>query len=160
MLPPVPCLDGNHISWFSPVITDWNESLLNPDITYFQVMQNGNPVERKNWFPDIEPLFKLLSYENVPPYLKVVGCLFILLLFMHSFVWNSCLWWHLKAAIEFFFTCFYSISYLFFPVKEYVARSTGCFAECHYYFHSSLSCSERYHLELSWTVWSASSCWA
>lgn len=35
-----------------------------------KVMQNGNPVERKNWFPDIEPLFKLLSYENVPPYLK------------------------------------------------------------------------------------------
>ncbi|KAK7304174.1 hypothetical protein RJT34_15273 [Clitoria ternatea] len=35
-----------------------------------KVMENGNPVERKNWFPDIEPLFKLLSYENVPPYLK------------------------------------------------------------------------------------------
>lgn len=28
-------------------------------------------MDRKNWFPDIEPLFKLLSYENVPPYLKV-----------------------------------------------------------------------------------------
>lgn len=37
-------------------------------------MENGNPVERKNWFLDIEPLFKLLSYENVPPYLKVDGC--------------------------------------------------------------------------------------
>lgn len=35
-------------------------------------MENGNPVERKNWFTDIEPLFKLLSYENVPPYLKVL----------------------------------------------------------------------------------------
>ncbi|KAL0339075.1 UNVERIFIED_CONTAM: Nuclear pore complex protein [Sesamum angustifolium] len=35
-----------------------------------QVVENGNPIERKNWFPDIEPLFKLLSYENVPPYLK------------------------------------------------------------------------------------------
>ncbi|KAL8483667.1 hypothetical protein ACS0TY_026375 [Phlomoides rotata] len=35
-----------------------------------QVVENGNPVERKNWFTDIEPLFKLLSYENVPPYLK------------------------------------------------------------------------------------------
>ncbi|KAJ0031919.1 hypothetical protein Pint_13023 [Pistacia integerrima] len=35
-----------------------------------KVMENGNPVERKNWFLDIEPLFKLLSYENVPPYLK------------------------------------------------------------------------------------------
>lgn len=35
-----------------------------------KVIENGNPTERKNWFPDIEPLFKLLSYENVPPYLK------------------------------------------------------------------------------------------
>ncbi|XP_011093564.1 nuclear pore complex protein NUP205 isoform X1 [Sesamum indicum] len=35
-----------------------------------QVVENGNPIERKNWFADIEPLFKLLSYENVPPYLK------------------------------------------------------------------------------------------
>ncbi|KAK8287191.1 hypothetical protein V6Z11_D07G041700 [Gossypium hirsutum] len=35
-----------------------------------KVVQNGNPIERKNWFPDIEPLFKLLSYENVPTYLK------------------------------------------------------------------------------------------
>lgn len=35
-----------------------------------KVMENGNPVERKDWFPDIEPLFKLLSYENVPPFLK------------------------------------------------------------------------------------------
>lgn len=34
-------------------------------------MENGNPVDRKNWFSDIEPLFKLLSYENVPPFLKV-----------------------------------------------------------------------------------------
>lgn len=39
-----------------------------------QVMENGNSIERKNWFPDIEPLFKLLSYENVPPYLKVNSC--------------------------------------------------------------------------------------
>ncbi|KAI3946411.1 hypothetical protein MKW92_042800 [Papaver armeniacum] len=35
-----------------------------------KVVENGNPNERKNWFPDIEPLFKLLSYENVPSYLK------------------------------------------------------------------------------------------
>ncbi|CAL0304986.1 unnamed protein product [Lupinus luteus] len=35
-----------------------------------KVVENGNPIERKNWFPDIEALFKLLSYENVPPYLK------------------------------------------------------------------------------------------
>ncbi|KAJ8528333.1 hypothetical protein K7X08_022025 [Anisodus acutangulus] len=35
-----------------------------------QVVENANPVEKKNWFPDIEPLFKLLGYENVPPYLK------------------------------------------------------------------------------------------
>lgn len=35
-----------------------------------KVVEDGNPVDRKKWFPDIEPLFKLLSYENVPPYLK------------------------------------------------------------------------------------------
>ncbi|KAL6888297.1 hypothetical protein ACP4OV_009323 [Aristida adscensionis] len=35
-----------------------------------KVVENGNPTERRKWFPDIEPLFKLLSYENVPPYLK------------------------------------------------------------------------------------------
>ncbi|KAE9464397.1 hypothetical protein C3L33_03696, partial [Rhododendron williamsianum] len=35
-----------------------------------KVVENGNPTETKNWFPEIEPLFKLLSYENVPPYLK------------------------------------------------------------------------------------------
>ncbi|ESQ37635.1 hypothetical protein EUTSA_v10002339mg [Eutrema salsugineum] len=35
-----------------------------------KVVENGNPTERKNWFPDIEPFFKLLGYENVPPYLK------------------------------------------------------------------------------------------
>ncbi|VVB01678.1 unnamed protein product [Arabis nemorensis] len=35
-----------------------------------KVVENGNPTERKNWFPDIEPFFKLLGYESVPPYLK------------------------------------------------------------------------------------------
>ncbi|KFK26746.1 hypothetical protein AALP_AA8G287800 [Arabis alpina] len=35
-----------------------------------KVVENGNPTERKNWFPDIEPVFKLLGYESVPPYLK------------------------------------------------------------------------------------------
>ncbi|XP_031489765.1 nuclear pore complex protein NUP205 isoform X2 [Nymphaea colorata] len=35
-----------------------------------KVMQKGNPLERSKWFPDIEPLFKLLGYENVPPFLK------------------------------------------------------------------------------------------
>jgi nuclear pore complex protein Nup205 len=35
-----------------------------------KVVENGNPTERKNWFPDIEPFFKLLGYENIPPYLK------------------------------------------------------------------------------------------
>ncbi|CAH2060609.1 unnamed protein product [Thlaspi arvense] len=35
-----------------------------------KVVESGNPTERKNWFPDIEPFFKLLGYENVPPYLK------------------------------------------------------------------------------------------
>jgi hypothetical protein len=36
-----------------------------------QVMMTGNEMERTEWFTDIEPLFKLLPYENVPPYLKV-----------------------------------------------------------------------------------------
>ncbi|XP_042454349.1 nuclear pore complex protein NUP205-like isoform X2 [Zingiber officinale] len=35
-----------------------------------KVVENGNPSERRRWFQDIEPLFKLLGYENVPPYLK------------------------------------------------------------------------------------------
>ncbi|XP_020088373.1 nuclear pore complex protein NUP205 isoform X2 [Ananas comosus] len=35
-----------------------------------KVVENGNPTERKKWFSDIEPLFKLLGYESVPPYLK------------------------------------------------------------------------------------------
>ncbi|CAN6456375.1 unnamed protein product [Victoria cruziana] len=35
-----------------------------------KVIQKGNPLERSKWFPDIEPLFKLLGYENVPPFLK------------------------------------------------------------------------------------------
>ncbi|GJY05983.1 ABC transporter C family member 8-like protein [Tanacetum coccineum] len=35
-----------------------------------KVVENGNPIKRKTWFSDIEPLFKLLSYENVLPYLK------------------------------------------------------------------------------------------
>uniref|UniRef100_I1NYC7 Nuclear pore complex protein NUP205 n=1 Tax=Oryza glaberrima TaxID=4538 RepID=I1NYC7_ORYGL len=35
-----------------------------------KVVENGNTTERRKWFPDIEPLFKLLSYENVPPFLK------------------------------------------------------------------------------------------
>jgi nuclear pore complex protein Nup205 len=42
-------------------------------------MENGNPIERKNWFADIEPLFKLLGYENVPPYLKVDSVIFMML---------------------------------------------------------------------------------
>ncbi|MCO5564372.1 hypothetical protein L7F22_018032 [Adiantum nelumboides] len=35
-----------------------------------KVMENGDKHEKSHWFPDIEPLFKLLSYENVPPSLK------------------------------------------------------------------------------------------
>uniref|UniRef100_A0A0D9VDH3 Nuclear pore complex protein NUP205 n=1 Tax=Leersia perrieri TaxID=77586 RepID=A0A0D9VDH3_9ORYZ len=35
-----------------------------------KVVEHGNTTERRKWFPDIEPLFKLLSYENVSPYLK------------------------------------------------------------------------------------------
>lgn len=48
-------------------------------LLYIQVVENGNPTERRTWFPDIEPLFKLLSYENVPPYLKVNGCVMMFL---------------------------------------------------------------------------------
>ncbi|KAL2621518.1 hypothetical protein R1flu_001723 [Riccia fluitans] len=35
-----------------------------------KVLEVGSEAERSLWFPDIEPLFKLLPYENVPPYLK------------------------------------------------------------------------------------------
>ncbi|KAJ7534968.1 hypothetical protein O6H91_12G012900 [Diphasiastrum complanatum] len=35
-----------------------------------RVMEAGNVVEKAMWFLDIEPLFKLLPYQNVPPYLK------------------------------------------------------------------------------------------
>ncbi|MCO5606891.1 hypothetical protein L7F22_061082 [Adiantum nelumboides] len=35
-----------------------------------KVMENGDKHEKSHWFPDIEPLFKLLLYENVPPSLK------------------------------------------------------------------------------------------
>ncbi|EFJ20872.1 hypothetical protein SELMODRAFT_443756 [Selaginella moellendorffii] len=35
-----------------------------------KVLEAGSEVERSLWFPDIEPLFKLLPFENVPPYLK------------------------------------------------------------------------------------------
>nr|GEY59313.1 hypothetical protein [Tanacetum cinerariifolium] len=48
------------------------------------VVENGNPIERKTWFPYIEPLLKLLSYENVPPYLKVGS--FILATFHKGFL--------------------------------------------------------------------------
>lgn len=40
----------------------------------------GILLKEKNWFPEIEPLFKLLSYENVPPYLKV-SCDFLFYIF-------------------------------------------------------------------------------
>lgn len=56
------------------VLPDFEEGDAKALVAYLDVLQkvlkNGNPIERKNWFPDIEPLFKLLSYENVPPYLK------------------------------------------------------------------------------------------
>ncbi|GBG63334.1 hypothetical protein CBR_g37692 [Chara braunii] len=35
-----------------------------------KVMEEGKESERAQWFPDIEPLFKLLPYENVPLTLK------------------------------------------------------------------------------------------
>ncbi|GAQ82869.1 nuclear pore complex protein Nup205 [Klebsormidium nitens] len=35
-----------------------------------KVVQEGAPAERAQWFPDIEPLFRLLPFENVPLRLK------------------------------------------------------------------------------------------
>ncbi|MQL73490.1 hypothetical protein Taro_005838 [Colocasia esculenta] len=56
------------------MLPDFQEGDAKALVAYLNVLQkvveNGNPIERKNWFPDIEPLFKLLGYENVPPYLK------------------------------------------------------------------------------------------
>ncbi|KAJ4958575.1 hypothetical protein NE237_025686 [Protea cynaroides] len=56
------------------VLPEFQEGDAKALVAYLNVLQkvveNGNPIERRNWFPDIEPLFKLLSYENVPPYLK------------------------------------------------------------------------------------------
>jgi hypothetical protein len=34
------------------------------------VVQEGPPAERSQWFSDIEPLFQLLPFENVPLRLK------------------------------------------------------------------------------------------
>uniref|UniRef100_A0A0E0JX12 Nuclear pore complex protein NUP205 n=1 Tax=Oryza punctata TaxID=4537 RepID=A0A0E0JX12_ORYPU len=56
------------------VLPEFPEADAQALISYLAVLQkvveNGNTTERRKWFPDIEPLFKLLSYENVPPYLK------------------------------------------------------------------------------------------
>ncbi|KAF8393226.1 hypothetical protein HHK36_021467 [Tetracentron sinense] len=56
------------------VLPEFQEGDAKALVAYLNVLQkvveNGNPIERRNWFPDIEPLFKLLGYENVPPYLK------------------------------------------------------------------------------------------
>ncbi|KAH7657158.1 nuclear pore complex protein Nup205 protein [Dioscorea alata] len=56
------------------LLPDFQEGDAQALVAYLNVLQkvveNGNPIERKKWFPDIEPLFKLLGYENVPPYLK------------------------------------------------------------------------------------------
>ncbi|KAG2649322.1 hypothetical protein PVAP13_1NG109800 [Panicum virgatum] len=56
------------------ILPDFPEGDAQALVAYLAVLQkvveNGNPMERRKWFPDIEPLFKLLSYENVPPYLK------------------------------------------------------------------------------------------
>ncbi|OEL25614.1 Nuclear pore complex protein NUP205 [Dichanthelium oligosanthes] len=56
------------------ILPDFPEGDAQALVAYLAVLQkvveNGNPTERRKWFPDIEPLFKLLSYENVPPYLK------------------------------------------------------------------------------------------
>ncbi|WVZ77434.1 hypothetical protein U9M48_025299 [Paspalum notatum var. saurae] len=56
------------------ILPDFPEGDAQALVAYLSVLQkvveNGDPTDRKKWFPDIEPLFKLLSYENVPPYLK------------------------------------------------------------------------------------------
>ncbi|WOL09223.1 nuclear pore complex protein [Canna indica] len=56
------------------LLPDFQEGDAQALVAYLYVLQkvveNGNPSARKGWFPDIEPLFKLLGYENVPPYLK------------------------------------------------------------------------------------------
>ncbi|KAK9141697.1 hypothetical protein Syun_011097 [Stephania yunnanensis] len=56
------------------VLPEFEEGDAKAIVAYLNVLQkvveNGNPSEREKWFPDIEPLFKLLGYENVPPYLK------------------------------------------------------------------------------------------
>ncbi|KAJ0987901.1 hypothetical protein J5N97_006257 [Dioscorea zingiberensis] len=56
------------------MLPDFQEGDAQALVAYLNVLQkvveNGNPIERKKWFPNIEPLFKLLGYENVPPYLK------------------------------------------------------------------------------------------
>ncbi|XP_048227687.1 nuclear pore complex protein NUP205 isoform X2 [Ricinus communis] len=56
------------------VLPEFQEGDAKALVAYLNVLQkvieNGHPAERKNWFSDIEPLFKLLSYENVPPFLK------------------------------------------------------------------------------------------
>ncbi|GAA0150858.1 hypothetical protein LIER_09706 [Lithospermum erythrorhizon] len=56
------------------ILPEFQEGDAQALVAYLNVLQKviefGNPNERKDWFPDIEPLFKLLSYENVPPYLK------------------------------------------------------------------------------------------
>lgn len=35
------------------------------------MIEKGDVLERMQWFEDIEPLFKLLSCQKVPPFLKV-----------------------------------------------------------------------------------------
>ncbi|KAK9071344.1 hypothetical protein SSX86_009912 [Deinandra increscens subsp. villosa] len=57
-----------------PILPEIQEGDVKALVAYLcvlrKVVENGNPIKKKTWFPDIEPLFKLLSYENVPPYLK------------------------------------------------------------------------------------------
>ncbi|PON80865.1 Nucleoporin [Trema orientale] len=46
---------------------------------HHKVVENGNPIDREYWLSGIVPLFKLLGYKNVPPYLKVDNCVLMLL---------------------------------------------------------------------------------
>ncbi|CAM6098602.1 unnamed protein product [Calypogeia fissa] len=54
-----------------PEFQNWDARALEAYLRVLKkVMEVGNDLERSQWFPDIEPLFKLLPYENVPPSLK------------------------------------------------------------------------------------------
>nr|GEW31350.1 nuclear pore complex protein NUP205 [Tanacetum cinerariifolium] len=70
---PVKAVEESCVTCGGPILPETHEGDVKALVVYLcvlrKVVENGNPIERKTWFPDIEPLFKL-SYENAPPYLK------------------------------------------------------------------------------------------